>query len=125
MTALMPGGAPCVSQLQALADDRIEEALGLARAGAGRDQRRPAAADGPDRLFLVAVDVGDLGRDALAHVRVEDALAHQVLDRRALPERARQADVGPLQQRRLPRLVEREQPPHLRDAAAHRQTDRP
>jgi len=69
--------------------------------------------DGPDRLLLVAVDMGYGSRDALAHVGVEDPLPRQVLHGSALPEGAGQADVRPFQQGRLPRLVKGQQSPHL------------
>ena len=68
----------------------------------------------PDRVFLVAVDVGDAGGNPLAHVRMEQPGFNQRVDRRALAKRARQADVRPLHQRRLSRFVERQQPTHLR-----------
>ena len=46
-----------ISQLQTLAHDGIQEALGLAGAGAGRDKCRPPLRDGPDRCLLVATQV--------------------------------------------------------------------
>jgi hypothetical protein len=102
-----------VGQVEALADDGVEEALGLARAGAGADQRRPPRVDRADRPLLVAVDVDDPRRDDMAHVRVEDALVDQLLDRGPFAKPARQADVGPVQERRAADLVDREQLPHL------------
>ena len=71
------------------------------------------ATDGANRLLLVAVEVGDLGRDAPPHVRVEQSFGHERIDRSALAKRPRQADVGALQQRRAPRGIEREQLAHL------------
>ena len=103
-----------VPQAQAPADDGVEEALGLARAGAGGHQGRPAAGDRAQGAFLVAVQVGELLGDAVAQVRMEQPFADQGVDGRALSERPRQADVGSLQQRRPASLVERQQLAHLR-----------
>ncbi len=55
----------------------------------------------------------DACRHVLPHVRVKEALANQVLYRGTLAERAREANVGALEQRGLPRLLQREQPAHL------------
>ena len=44
---------------------------------------------------------------------MQQSLAHKGFDCRALPERARQADVRTLQERRLAGLVKRQQIPHL------------
>ena len=55
----------------------------------------------------------DLFGNALPKKRVQQPLAHQVIHRRALPERAEQADVRSLQQGRLPALVQREEVAHL------------
>jgi hypothetical protein len=46
---------------------------------AGGNQRRPAAANGADRVFLTTMDMGDFRRNPLAHVRMEYALVHQVI----------------------------------------------
>ena len=102
-----------VPQRQALADDGVEKALGLARAGACGHQCGPSLGDGPNRLFLVAVQVSDRLGNAFAEMRVQQPVGHQVLHRRALPERAGQADVRSLQQGRLPGLVQREEVAHL------------
>ncbi|OIQ89605.1 hypothetical protein GALL_284920 [mine drainage metagenome] len=83
---------------QHVVEDRIEERLGLARAGSRRDQRglRPAATPGDrrrqarERLRLVTV-----GREALIPLeRVPPALA-------CWPERQAQTNVGPLEHPRL------------------------
>jgi len=55
--------------------------------------------DGPDRFFLVAVDMGDLGGDTLPHVRVEDFLSQEVIRRHPLTEGARKTDVRSLHER--------------------------
>ena len=114
MTALMPGGAGVVPQAQAPADDGVEEALGLARAGAGGHQGRPAAGDRAQGAFLVAVQVREPLGDPVAQMRMQQSFADQRVDGRALPERSRQADVGTLQQRGPAGLVERQQLAHLR-----------
>ena len=107
------GPRPLVPQPQALADDGVEEALGLARARAGGDQRGPSCDDGADRLLLVAAEVRDVLRDPLAQVRMKEPFGYQRLDGAAVAERARQADVRPLEQRRAASLVQRQQIPHL------------
>jgi hypothetical protein len=56
----------------------------------------------------------DLRGDALAHVWMEHPFAHQCVHCCALPERARQAEIRPLEQWRLSCLVKGEQPAHLR-----------
>ena len=73
--------------------------------------RPSASADG---AFLVAVEVGDLGRNPLREVRMEQAVADQSGDFRPLPERAREAHVGSLEKRGAAGLVEREEFAHLR-----------
>ena len=65
--------------------------------------------------------MGDLGRDPVREVRVEQALADQGSDRRALPERAREAHVGSLEKRGAAGLVEGEARPHLRVQARVRE----
>ncbi len=90
MTAEMP-------QREALADNGIEEALRLARARAGGDQRGAPGVNGADRVVLMAVDMRDVGRDALAHVRMEHPLGNERIHRRAAPERARYAHEGALE----------------------------
>ena len=72
------------------------------------DEGRPASGDRADGPFLVAVKMGEPRRDPLPEVRVEQPLADQRGDGRALPERARQAYIGTLEQRRAAGLVERE-----------------
>ena len=57
--------------------------------------------------------MGDVLRDALAQMRVEQPFRDQRGDRRTLPERSRKTDVWPLEERRSPGLVEREKFPHL------------
>ena len=107
------GRRPLIAQPQTLADDGVEEALGLAGTGAGGDQRGPARGDGAYRLFLVTAEMGDRGRNPLAQVRMEHPFGDQRLDRAAVAERTGQADVRPLEQRRAARPVERQQLPHL------------
>ena len=102
-----------VPERQVSADDGIEEALRLAGLGAGGDEGRPACANRADGAFLVAVEMGDVLRDALAQMRVEQPFRDQRGDRRTLPERPRKTDVRSLEERRLPGLVEREELPHL------------
>jgi hypothetical protein len=75
--------------------------------------------DGAERVFLVAVHVGVAGEPG--QVRMHDALGHQVGQRRALAERLRQADVRPLEQRRLARGLQAEQRAHLRVQARIRE----
>ena len=72
-----------------------------------------AGGDGADGLFLVAVKRREFGRDALAKVRMEQALGHQRLHCRTLGERVGKADVGPFEQGRAAGLVQREQLAHL------------
>ena len=57
--------------------------------------------------------MGDLRRNPLAQMRMEQPFGDQRCHRCALPERARKTDVGPLEERGLSGLVEREEPPHL------------
>ena len=121
MTALIPRWCVFVSKREAPADDRIEEALRLAGAGARRDEGRPALRDRADGALLVAVEMGDPGRDPFREVRVEKAFADQIGDGRALPERAREAHVGTLEKRRAAGLVEGEKRPHLRVQARVRE----
>ena len=78
-----------VPEREASADDGVEEALGLAGPGAGGDKGRPTRGNRTDCAFLVAVEVGDVLRDPLAQVRVEQPFGDQRGDRRALPERPR------------------------------------
>ena len=102
-----------VPQLQALADDWIEKALGLTRAGSGGHQRGPSLGDSANGLLLMAVQVRDLFGNPLPQQRVQQPFGHQVFHRRALPERAGQAYVRPLQQGRLPGLVQGQEFAHL------------
>ena len=102
-----------VPQAQAAADDGVEEALGLARAGAGGDQGGPPFGDRAQGAFLVAVEMAQRFRDSFAQMGMQQPLADQGVDRRALPERARETHVGALEQRRPARLVERQQVAHL------------
>ena len=102
-----------VPQPQTLADDGIEEALRLAGAGAGGDERGSPRRDGADGLFLVAVEGGEALRNALAEVGVQQALGHQRFHRGAFAEGAGKADVGPFEQGRAAGLVQREQFAHL------------
>ena len=107
------GRRPPVPQCEAPADDGVEEALGLAGPGAGGDEGRPAFGDRADGAFLVTVEVGDLRRDPLDQMRVEQPFGDQRGHRGALPERPGQADVRPLEERGAAGFVEREQLPHL------------
>ena len=102
-----------VPQLQTAADDGVEEALRLTRAGAGGDQRRVAPGDGPDGPLLVPVERLDVLWNPLLQVRMQQPLGRQVRHRRARPKRPGETDERPPQQRRPPRLVERQQLPHL------------
>ena len=104
-----------VPEREASADDGVEEALRLAGPGAGGDEGRPACGDRADGAFLVAVEMGDVPRDPLAQMRVEQPFGDQRGDRCALPERPRETDVRPLEERRSPGLVEREERSHLRE----------
>ena len=113
MTALMPGGAFIVPKTQAPADDRIEEALRLARAGAGGHQGGPAFRDRAHGAFLVAVQVAQRFRDPFAQMGVQQSVADQGVDRCALSKRARETHVRALEQRRPAGLVERQQVAHL------------
>ena len=121
MTALMPGGGGFVPQMQASAHDGVEEALRLAGPRAGGDEGRPAGGDGADGALLVAVEMRDPLRDPLAQVGVEQVLGDQGVDRRALPERTRQADVRPLEERRTAGPVQRQERAHLRVQARVRE----
>ena len=56
--------------------------------------------------------MGDVLRDPVAQMRVEQPLGDQRADRRALPERPRKADMRSLEERRLSGFVEREELPH-------------
>ena len=121
MTALIPGWGAFVPEREAATDDGIEEALRLAGTGAGRDEGRPALRDCADGVLLVAVKMGDLGRDSICEVRVEQTFTDQIGDGRALPERAREAHVGSLEKRGAAGLVEGEKRPHLRVQARVRE----
>src|SRR5688572_27781209 len=81
-----PRGSLLVAELQATADDWVEERLGLARSGAGGDERRLTAEDRPDRGFLVGVDLLVWGE--VAEIGVEELLPHEGVDRRSLLEGA-------------------------------------
>ena len=102
-----------VPKTQAPADDRIEEALGLARAGAGGDQGGPAFRNRAYGAFLVPVQMAQRFRDPFAQMGVQQSVADQGVDRCALSKRARKAHVRALEQRRPAGLVERQQVPHL------------
>ncbi len=104
-------GRPSILQFEAAADNGVEEGLGLARAGAGRDQGRASRVHGSDGLFLMGAQLG-VRNDGL-HLRVENAVGHQLSHRRPMLEGPRQADEGPLPQRRLARLLQLEQRPEL------------
>ncbi len=65
-----------VAQLQAVANDGVEKALGFAGAGAGGDEGGFALVDGTNSGLLVPIDRRI--RDQLFHEGVEDALVDQV-----------------------------------------------
>ena len=102
-----------VPKIQAPADYRIEEALGLARAGAGGHQGGPALRNRAHGAFLVAVQVAQRFRDPFAQMRVQQSVTDQGVDRCALSKRPRKTHVRALEQRRPPGLVERQQVAHL------------
>ena len=79
-----------IPQVKAPADDRVKETLGLAGAGARRDQRRTALGDGTDRTLLVAVEVRNVFGNALPQMRVEQPFGDQGIHGRAFAERPRQ-----------------------------------
>ena len=87
MTALMPGRRALVSELEAAADGRIEEALGLPGPGAGGNERRAAPDDGPHGPFLMGVEPRDPLGNSLAEMRMQHALSDEVGDLRAASER--------------------------------------
>ncbi len=91
----------------------VEEALGLARPGAGGYERGLPLPDGANGLFLVPVHMAELRRNAPAHVRVEHAFRHQVVQRRTLTERPGEADIRGFQQGGFARLIQGQKPPHL------------
>ena len=66
-----------VPQAQAPADEGVEEALGLARSGAGGDQGRSTLGDRAQGAFLVAVQVGEPLGDPFAQMRMQQSLADQ------------------------------------------------
>ena len=103
-----------VPEFQAAAHHRVEETLGLPGTGAGGNQRGLPGGDGADRLLLVPVEPRHLLRQPIHQVRMEQPFRHESGERRPRPKRPRQADVRPLEQRRPPRLVERQQLLHLR-----------
>ena len=102
-----------VPQFEAAADDRIEEALRLAGTGSRRNERRPPGGDCPDRPLLVPVEPLHRLRDPLLQVRMEQPFVREFGDPRPLPEGPRQAQERPRDERRPPRLVQRQQFPHL------------
>ena len=102
-----------VPKTQAPADDRIEETLGLARAGAGGHQGGPAFRNRAHGAFLVAVQVAQRFRDPFAQMGVQQSGADQGIDRGALSKRARETHVRAFEQRRPAGLVERQQIAHL------------
>ena len=102
-----------VPKIQAPANDRIEEALGLARAGAGGDQGGPAFRNRAHGAFLVAVQMAQRFRDTFAQMGVQQSVADQGVDRCALSKRARKTHVRALEQRRPAGLVERQQVAHM------------
>ena len=102
-----------VPKTQAPADDRVEEALGLARAGAGGDQGGPAFGNRAHGAFLVAVQVAQRFRDPFAQMGVQKSVADQGVDRCALSKRARKTHVRALEQRRPAGRVQRQQVAHL------------
>lgn len=102
-----------VLECQALADNGIEEALGLPRTGAGGDQRRAALPSCPDRTFLVAVEMADARRDPGCKVGVKDAFLDQLLDGSTGPEGAGEAYVWTSEERGGSSVVKGEEVPHL------------
>ena len=77
MNALMPGRSTSIPQLQALADDRVQEAFRLAGPRAGGDQRGLSRDDGGYRMFLVAAEVGDVLRNPPPQVRMQQSFRYQ------------------------------------------------
>ena len=110
-----PGGCGFVPEHQGLADDGVEEALGLPRSGAGGDQSGAAIGDRPDRAFLVAVEVGDLGGDPLREVGVDEAFVDHLPDGSTGSKGARKADVRTAEEGGGAGMVEREETAHLRE----------
>ena len=106
-------GRGFVLEGEGLADHGVEEALGLPRSGAGGDESGAALGDRSDRAFLVAVEVGDLLRNPLGEVRVDEAFADQLLDGSTGPEGAREADVRAPEEGGGAGMVEREKTAHL------------
>ena len=102
-----------VPKIQAPADYRIEEALGLARAGAGGHQGGPAFRNRAHGALLVAVQVAQRFRDPFAQMGVQQSVTDQGVHRGALSKRARKTHVRALEQRRPAGLVERQQVAHL------------
>lgn len=78
-----------VAEREAPADDRIEEALGLAGACAGRNDRGPAPEDGADGLLLMAVQARVL--DEVVEEGVKQPVFDEVGGPGAFAEAARQA----------------------------------
>jgi hypothetical protein len=85
-----------VAEVEAVANDGVEKALGFARAGTGGDEGGFTLVDGANSGLLVPVDRGI--RDQLFHERVEDALMDQVVYGGPLLEDAAEADVGAFEQ---------------------------
>ena len=102
-------------EAEALADDRVEEALGLPRARPGGNQSCAAIADRPDRAFLVAVEVGDLLRDPRREMGVYEAIIGHLLDGCTGPEGTREADVGTAEKGGCAGVVKGEKVAHLRE----------
>ena len=80
-----------VAEGQAPADDRVQEALRLARPGSRGDQRCLSGENRSERLFLMPVEAG-IGMD-LGHQGMQQALRNHLPDRRTFPEWSGQADV--------------------------------
>jgi hypothetical protein len=102
-----------ITEFQAFADDGIKETLSLAGTRTGGNQSGSSGSDGSDGIILMAIDVSNFCGYALPHVRVEQALANEILNARALAERAGEAYIWALEQRRLPGFLKRKQSPHL------------
>ena len=124
MTALIPGDADSSLEGKGLADHRVEEALGLPRSGAGGDQSGAALGDCPYGTFLMAVEVGDLRRDPLREVGMDQALVNHLLDGSTGSKGAREADVGAAEEGGGTGMVEREQTSHLREEVRDRRRGR-
>ena len=110
-----PRGRRLVLEAEALADHRVEEALGLPRARPGGNQSRAAIGDRPDRAFLVAVQVSDLRRDPFREVGVDEAVIDHLLDGSTGPEGAGKADVRTAEEGGGAGMVERKKIAHLRE----------